>query len=161
MRMDLRKPCKHCPFSVAETRIRFACMERAEEIAEGAYRHGFPCHKSAVFIEDEEGDTSGYYAHDAGQHCIGSVMMFLNEGYDAWPGIDNRELREATLDRLRPNLRLAWDSEAAFIEANRGRLDAQTIETRRAETEGLGAEHESPVAESDAPNATPGNQLEE
>ena len=120
MRLDLKQPCKNCPFGVADTRIRFSCEERAEEIAESAYRNGFPCHLSAEFYEDESGDgeLSGYYPGRDTQHCIGSVMMFLNSGYDTWPGIGNRELPDIVLDRIRPALSMAWDSEDDFIAAN-------------------------------------------
>lgn len=120
--MDLKVPCKNCPFSVAETRIRFACAERAEEIAESAYRNGFPCHLSAELVEDDEGDDDGFYATEDGQHCIGSIMMIYQDTFcsgDGWPGIDNEELPEAVLERIWPNLHLAFDSEEAFIDANR------------------------------------------
>lgn len=123
MRMDLKVPCMHCPFSIAETRIRFACAERAEEIAESAYRNGFPCHKSAAFVEDEYGD-GGFIAHAAGQHCIGSVMMFMNMDYgDGWPGVGNDDLPPTVVDRIWPNRHLAFQCEEDFIEANRSHLD--------------------------------------
>jgi hypothetical protein len=118
MRLQLARPCKNCPFSVAETRIRFACRERAEEIEELAYRQGFPCHLSATL--DEEDEDAGYeFKRDGStQHCAGAMLMFLNAGYDTWPGIDNRELSSAFVERLAPNLRLAFENEDAFFEAN-------------------------------------------
>lgn len=121
MRMDLKKPCKHCPFADSAHRIRFSCEERAEEIAENAYRSGFPCHKSADYREDEEGE-GGFYAHDAGQHCIGSIMLFLNSGYENWPGIGNRDLPDRTRERLCPHLALVFESEDDFIAANASRF---------------------------------------
>lgn len=115
--MDLKKPCKHCPFADTPTRIRFACEERAEEIAESAYRHGFPCHKSAEFVDDDDG-RGGFHPRVDGQHCIGSVMLFINSGYDTWPGTGNRELSQRILDRLSPHLGMVFDDEESFIAAN-------------------------------------------
>jgi hypothetical protein len=118
MKYNLRKPCKNCPFADTPTRITFAGKERAEEIEESAYRNGFPCHLSADFIEDEDGD-GGYYAGGNTQHCVGAIGMFLNGGYDTWPGTGNREL---TADYSAAQA-AAFESPEAFIEANAGRLD--------------------------------------
>lgn len=41
-RYDMTKPCANCPFRTGQGAIRFANRERAEEIEESAYRHGFP-----------------------------------------------------------------------------------------------------------------------
>lgn len=119
VRLQLAKPCKNCPFSVAETRIRFACRERAEEIEEQAYRNGFPCHLSATLDEDDE--DAGYEFGPNTQHCAGAALMFLNAGYDTWPGIDNRELPESWLRKLEPNLGLAFANEEDFFDANEAR----------------------------------------
>jgi hypothetical protein len=118
VRLQLAKPCKNCPFSVAETRIRFSCRERAEEIEEQAYRNGFPCHLSATLDEDDE--DGGYEFGPNTQHCVGAALMFLNAGYDTWPGIDNRELPESWIRKLEPNLHLAFKNEEAFFDANEG-----------------------------------------
>lgn len=116
MRLQLGKPCKNCPFSVADTRIRFSCRERAEEIEEQAYRRGFPCHLSATLDEDDE--DAGYEFAQNTQHCAGAALMFLNAGYETWPGVDNRELPERWLKRLTPNAHLAFENEEAFFAAN-------------------------------------------
>jgi hypothetical protein len=116
MRLQLGKPCKNCPFGVAETRIRFACRERAEEIEEHAYRRGFPCHLSASL--DEEDEDAGYEFGPNTQHCAGAAAMFLNAGYDTWPGIGNRELPESWLRKLLPNLHMAFENDEAFFAAN-------------------------------------------
>lgn len=121
MRLQLSRPCKNCPFSVAETRIRFRCRERAEEIEELAYREGFPCHLSATLDEDDE--DAGHEFGPNTQHCAGAAIMFLNESYDTWPGIDNRELSEAFCSKLSANSHLAFDSAEAFFAAN----DAMTF----------------------------------
>ena len=124
MRFDLAKPCKNCPFGIAKTRIRFSCAERAEEIEETAYRNGFPCHLSAVLDEDNDED-GGYEFGPNTQHCAGAAITFLNGGYDTWPGIDNKELKEKVVARLMANSRMAFDSSEEFIEANRSALDEQ------------------------------------
>jgi hypothetical protein len=116
LRLQLGKPCKNCPFSIAETRIRFSCRERAEEIEEQAYRQGFPCHLSATLDEDDE--DAGFEFGPNTQHCAGAALMFLNEGYDTWPGIDNRELPASWLKKLEPNLRLAFLNSEQFFDAN-------------------------------------------
>lgn len=123
MRFDLKKPCKNCPFRTDETRIKFSCAERAEEIAESAYRNGFPCHLSAKHLEDDEtsdGESGGFVFGENTQHCVGAIIMFLKEGMNecGWPGIDNDEdLAEQLAQQI------DWDapvfeSEEDFIEAN-------------------------------------------
>jgi hypothetical protein len=89
----LKKPCKNCPFAPTPDRIVFACRERAEEIAEGAYRNGFPCHLSAHDTSGERDDGEGGYEFgEKTQHCAGALMMFVKDGNESgWPGIDNDE----------------------------------------------------------------------
>lgn len=117
----LKVPCKNCPFSKADTRIVFSCRERAEEIEEAAYRHGFPCHLSAVNHELPNGEETGYVFGPNTQHCAGALMMFLADGYDCWPGIGNDEdLAEALRDHLdfsAPHFECSED----FFEANEAR----------------------------------------
>jgi hypothetical protein len=144
MRLQLGKPCKNCPFGVAATRIRFSCRERAEEIEEHAYRNGFPCHLSATLDEDDE--DAGYEFGANTQHCAGAALMFLNEGYETWPGIDNRDLPQSWLEKLLPNLDTAIACAEDFYEAN----EASAIEARRAETHSGSVEDESAVAKPDA-----------
>lgn len=95
MRFDLKTPCKNCPFRNDETRIRFSCREIAEEIEESAYRNGFPCHLSAVVIENEDtfdGESGGFVEGENTQHCVGYIILQLHEnGGSPWPGIDNDE----------------------------------------------------------------------
>lgn len=96
MKFDLKTPCKNCPFRSDATAIRFACRERAEEIEESAYRNGFPCHLSADFIDDDEtqdGESGGYIAGENTQHCVGYIILQINDsgGGSPWPGIDNDE----------------------------------------------------------------------
>lgn len=117
MRYDLKRPCKNCPFGIAETRIKFACRERAEEIEEYAYRQGFPCHLSAhVNDEDEEGGHVPA-ADGSTQHCAGAIGTFINSGYLGWPGIDNDDDLAERL-ALQIDLDACFASSEAFIEAN-------------------------------------------
>ena len=130
----LKKPCKNCPFSTAPTRIKFACKERAEEIAESAYRNGFPCHLSAVDSDpDGESEEGGGYIFGANtQHCVGAILMFLSDGNDEWPGINNDtdlgERLRAYVDWSAPH----FETEQDFIEANDG--THERIIRRRAKT---------------------------
>ena len=118
MLYDLKTPCKNCPFSTTEHAIRFQCRERAEEIAESAYRNGFPCHLSAVHEEEDEyGRGGGYGPGEKTQHCAGAIIMWMRDG-DPWPGIDNDD---ELLDRLVKQM--DWDapvfeSEDDFISAS-------------------------------------------
>lgn len=115
MKFDLTSPCKNCPFGIAETRIRFACRERAEEIAESAYRNNFPCHLSAKYDEREWID--GYVFGANTQSCAGAIGMFINSDYSEWPGIGNdSDIAEAAAMRI--DLTMCFESEEAFIEAN-------------------------------------------
>lgn len=124
MKQDLRKPCKNCPFGVADTRIRFRTRDRAEEIAEQAYRNGFPCHLSAEYLEDDEfGEGGGYVPGSNTQHCAGALGMFANEFQSLgspWPAIDNCEdTAERIIERMGPEgLAACFESEEAFLDAN-------------------------------------------
>lgn len=115
---QLKRPCKNCPFAPTKTRIKFACRERAEEIAETAYRHGFPCHLSAVDTSEDDED-GGYVFGDNTQHCVGAIMMFLGDGNECgWPGIDNDE---ELADRLSEHVDWKaphFETEEDFLEAN-------------------------------------------
>jgi hypothetical protein len=122
LKFDLKTPCKNCPFRSDATRITFACRERAEEIAEQAYRHGFPCHLSADYVEDDDtfdGESGGFVFGEKTQHCVGAIIMFLKDGHESgWPGIDNDE---ELAERLAGQVDLyapVFDSEEEFIEAN-------------------------------------------
>jgi len=118
MRYDLKTPCKHCPFRSDETRITFACRERAEEIEESAYRNGFPCHRSAGFDDDE--DHGGYVATKTSQHCVGYIIMQINEGGSGspWPGINNDEDLLERLERRVDMKAPVFESSDAFFKAN-------------------------------------------
>lgn len=117
MKYDLKTPCKNCPFRNDESRITFSCKERAEEIAESAYRNGFPCHLSAAHDDNDEG--GGFYDDGNAQHCAGFIIMKMKEeGGEPWPGIDNDE---ELAERLSGRIDWAapvFESEEEFIEAN-------------------------------------------
>lgn len=128
MRYDLKKPCKNCPFRNDETRIRFSCRERAEEIEEQAYRLGFPCHLSAEYIDDDEtpdGESGGYYAGDNSQACVGFIIMTLKEDdSSAWPAIYNdHELAEKLLGQVDMSTPVFGSAEE-FFQANERKEDA-------------------------------------
>lgn len=119
--LQLKRPCKNCPFSVAETRIRFACRERAEEIEELAYRRGFPCHKSAVEVDEEvEGDVETFFDFGEGsQYCVGYLLTHYNDGNSELPpALDNEEFPEDWEERVRPYLGEAFASVEEFFQAN-------------------------------------------
>lgn len=118
-KLRLKAPCKNCPFADRSTRITFACRERAEEIEELAYRQGFPCHLSAELHEPDD-DVGGSYEFGANtQHCAGAVGMFLNGGYDTFPGIENRTLNGDWSGAQK----VAFESPEAFINANLAKDD--------------------------------------
>ncbi len=118
MKFDLKTPCQMCPFRTDGTAIRFRCRERAEEIAESAYRNGFPCHLSAV--HDEVDEDSGFIFGENTQHCVGAIIMFLKDGNTEWPGIDNDdELAERLADQVDFDAPV-FDTEQEFIEASDG-----------------------------------------
>lgn len=108
----LKKPCKHCPFSPGPEAIRFRSRSRAEEIAESAYRNGFPCHKSSIDVEDY-----GYVMGPETQHCAGALMMFVSDGHEeGWPGIENDEDRA---DKIRAHM----DWKSPHFECEQDFLD--------------------------------------
>ena len=118
MKFDLKTPCKNCPFRTDDTRITFADRERAEEIEETAFRHGFPCHLSAVEEEETEYDPGGFVPGPDTQHCIGAIIMYMKSGETCWPGIGNNE---NLVDRLWEQIDEAapvFDSPDAFLDAN-------------------------------------------
>lgn len=122
MKFDLKNPCKNCPFRSDETRIKFSCRERAEEIEEQAYRNGFPCHLSAEYVEEDEDrpwKQHGYTAGQNSQHCVGYIIMQLKECYDSpWPGINNdEELMYKLAEQVNMNAPV-FDSSEEFFEAN-------------------------------------------
>lgn len=112
-RLDLRVPCRNCPFADRPERIVFACSERAEEISEHAYRSGFPCHLSAQLEEYGDGED-GYVFGPNTQHCAGAIGMFLNSGYYEWPALGNQE----PPGDWRKAQAAAFTSEEQFISAN-------------------------------------------
>lgn len=128
MKFDLIRPCKHCPFRRDEGRIKFACRERAEEIEEMAYRHGFVCHEHAEPPDDDD-EEGGYDFRDDGtsQHCFGALFMFIRDGGSSVPWeeyIAEDESRETewwdrlTIEQLNHAHEVVWENEEEFFEAN-------------------------------------------
>lgn len=106
MKFDLKTPCKHCPFMNTRDGIKFSSRERAEEIEEQAYRHGFPCHLSAVDTSDEDEENGGFMFGRNTQHCAGALLVFLKDGYNG--NVPFEQLSERKQDRIRH--RLNWDA---------------------------------------------------
>ncbi len=122
---QLRRPCKNCPFQPTDDAIKFACAERAEEIAESAYRNGFPCHLSAhnTGDDDDADEDSGFVFGAKTQHCAGAVMMFLADGHECgWPAINNDEDLATRLQDQMDWKVPHFSSEVDFIEASRDGL---------------------------------------
>ena len=123
-RFALKRPCKHCPFRNDEARIRFADRERAIEIEEAAYRHGFPCHETADQVENPETGEYGAVFGDQSSFCIGYVIMRLKMAHGdsvaPWPAIDNDEEMLTALAEHLGDWRSApvFESEEAFFDAN-------------------------------------------
>ena len=116
---QLKRPCKNCPFTPEDTRIRFMDKERATEIAESAYRNGFPCHLSAVDSDPdgESEDGGGYVFGEKTQHCAGAIMMFLRDGNECgWPGIFNDEELAERLEQHMDWTAPHYESEDDFIK---------------------------------------------
>lgn len=120
MKFDLKAPCKNCPFRNDDTAIRFTCRERAEEIEESAYRNGFPCHLSADFIEDDDGEyeQGGYVFGENTQHCAGALLMYLLDGSGG--NIPFERLSEAQQERVAKTLTWeapVWEGPDQFLDS--------------------------------------------
>lgn len=126
-KFKLKRPCAHCPFRTDGNPIRFAALERAQEIEEQAYRSGFPCHETVECREDPLTGDEGFHFDEGGSYCIGYVIMRLKQDGDCdpWPAIDNDEdLLRAVAEHLGDWWNApVFESEAAFFEANKGRFD--------------------------------------
>jgi hypothetical protein len=124
VKFDLKKVCENCPFSTLKTRITFSCRERAEEIAEMAYREGFVCHLHAEPPNDEDEDSGYEFRYDgSSQHCFGALAMFIREGGNTvpWeraieedPGLEERWWSRAKGKALAD----VFEDEEEFLEAN-------------------------------------------
>ena len=118
-KFNMRHPCKNCPFRNDKNAIRFQCKERAEEIAFSAYVFGFPCHTSAEYIEDDSGEESGYVFAKHTQHCVGYIIMQIQESNGRpWPGIN---FDQQLLDRLKQTVDFdapVFRNLDSFYEAN-------------------------------------------
>ena len=121
MLFDMTRPCTYCPFRNDATRLKFATEERAREIEEHAYRHGFPCHETGESVEDPFTGEIGIAAKNNSQHCAGYIMMQTKENCGIpWPGMGNDEdlllKLENQMDRDVP----VFESTEEFFAANTG-----------------------------------------
>lgn len=72
MKYDLTTPCGNCPFRrTGGIRLRPA---RVDEIAAGLERGDFPCHKTTIDCEDDDG-CGDREATDKSQHCAGALIL--------------------------------------------------------------------------------------
>ena len=120
MRFDLTTPCTNCPFRSDATRITFKSKDRAQQIEEQAYRHGFPCHVSAELHENQLTHEEGYVFGEQTQYCAGHILMQLHESTGSpWPGIGNdEELVEQLAEQMDWNAPV-FENADDFIAANR------------------------------------------
>lgn len=72
MKYDKTTPCDNCPFRSDKP---FSLTPgRVNEIRAGLVRGDFPCHKTTVPTEDEEGYADLKVA-DKSQHCAGALIL--------------------------------------------------------------------------------------
>ena len=123
MKFDLIRPCDNCPFSTSPNRINFRNRERAQEIAELAYRSGFVCHEHGEDVEEEESSYIDFRLDGSSQHCFGALYMHLREGSGTVPWEhaveEDPSLEERWWDRLPPGSEDGvFENEEAFLVAN-------------------------------------------
>lgn len=122
MNFDLKKPCKLCPFVNTDTRITFACRERAQEIESMAYRQGFVCHEHAECVKETEYEEGGFVFRNDGssQHCWGALAMYVKEGGSSvpWEGLTEKEQDRWWSRADKKAMATVFDNEEAFLEAN-------------------------------------------
>lgn len=143
VKYDLKRPCLHCPFRNDDTGIRFHDEIRAIGIWLTAEHEGFPCHKTADYLERPEYDesaaeqkeTSGYVFREGSQHCAGFLIMKLKE-YDKigapphpWPGIGNDP---KVLETIKEHVDLSapvFSDTTEFLNANAKRTASSIPKT--------------------------------
>ncbi len=72
MKYDKTTPCDNCPFR--SDKPFHLSRGRVREIQAGLVRGGFPCHKTTVPCEDEDG-SANLRATDKSQHCAGALIL--------------------------------------------------------------------------------------
>lgn len=84
MRHTMGTPCKHCPF---RTDIRgYLTAERVIEISESLFcGASFPCHKTTVAWEDDDGDSDRVATEDS-QQCAGAEIFLSKQGMSTQMG---------------------------------------------------------------------------
>lgn len=82
---NLKKPCKNCPFTKADTTIHLQ-EGRREEIIESLLTGesmSFPCHKSVYKSDGRNFDEEGEYKPTDIQQCPGAMAVCKKFGRDA------------------------------------------------------------------------------
>lgn len=78
-RYSLVKPCAHCPFRTDVPPYLYS--SRAREIADSINGGGeFPCHKTTVASENEEGEEILVDDLSVSKICAGSLAIMIREG---------------------------------------------------------------------------------
>jgi hypothetical protein len=73
VKYDLTKPCRDCPFLDEKLGMFFSSGDRAQDIADAVRIGTFPCHKTAVWDEDSDGE-SVQVIRPATQACAGALI---------------------------------------------------------------------------------------
>tara|TARA_R110002020_G_scaffold279976_4_gene495779 strand:- start:2712 stop:3059 length:348 start_codon:yes stop_codon:yes gene_type:complete len=70
----IKKPCQHCPFRIDVK--PFLHPERASELAYATQNryNTFPCHKTTVSDEDEDGNSDRYWGEES-KDCAGFLTL--------------------------------------------------------------------------------------
>jgi len=125
-RLDLKTPCRNCPFRTDDEAIRFHGQMRALEIYLTAQKWGFPCHKSAELTDgldtDETSEPGGYVFRPDGktQHCVGALIMMLREGHRWTEGTGmSKKVFEDLRARMDPDAPV-FNNVSEFLGANNG-----------------------------------------
>lgn len=119
MKMDMKRPCEHCPF-------RTDCLkgwlgkDRATEIAGGLNAdQSFACHETTEFGDDGEDVRS-----DGEQHCAGAMILLEKLGRP------NQWMR--WMERLRLYDHTALDMTAPVFKSFRAFIAHHSQRRRRA-----------------------------
>jgi hypothetical protein len=81
----MKTPCEWCPFR-KDVDFRFS-PERGEQMAYSANNpyNTFPCHKTAVLEEDEDGYNDEYVHGGNSKECAGFLSLQINNGVKECP----------------------------------------------------------------------------
>lgn len=85
MKFDMSSPCEQCPFRNDLPR-GYLRLARVREIVASLMREeSFPCHKTTVDMEDEDGFCDRAVSKDS-QACAGAEIFLLKQGLSTQMG---------------------------------------------------------------------------